>query len=121
MMRSLAHRHEVLGVRLYDPLEMELPNLGLIVMQDAETGEQLFVDTHDSGFRRRFSRQAEARERQLQNEFSEAGVDALELATDEPLVEAVMRFAEMRKMRGRLGGGVAQSGVGPASHLVQTS
>jgi uncharacterized protein (DUF58 family) len=118
-MRSLAHRHEVLGVRLYDPLEMELPNLGMLVMQDAETGEQLFVDTHDAGFRRRFASQAAAREERLQEEFSEAGVDALELATDEPLVEAVMRFAEMRKMRNRLGGGVAQSGAGPATHLVQ--
>jgi hypothetical protein len=111
-MRTLAHRHEVLGVRLYDPLEMELPNLGMLVMQDAETGEQLFVDTHDAGFRRRFASQAGAREERLQEEFSEAGVDALELATDEPLVEAVMRFAEMRKVRNRLGGGVAQSGAG---------
>ena len=44
---QLAQRHEVIAVRLYDPLEMELPDLGLVVMQDAETGEQLFVDTHD--------------------------------------------------------------------------
>ena len=43
----LAQRHEVVAVRLYDPLEMELPDLGLVVIQDAETGEQLFVDTHD--------------------------------------------------------------------------
>ena len=43
----LAQRHEVLAVRLYDPLEMELPDLGMVVVQDAETGEQLFVDTHD--------------------------------------------------------------------------
>ena len=98
-----------------------MPNLGLVVMQDAETGEQLFVDTHDAGFRRRFASQAQEREARLQAEFSEAGVDALELATDEPLVEAVMRFAEMRRMRGRLGGGVAQAGTGPASHLVRAS
>ena len=120
-MNTLAHRHEVLGVRLYDPLEMDLPNLGMIVMQDAETGEQLFVDTHDAGFRRRFATQAGAREQRLQEEFSEAGVDALELATDEPLVEAVMRFAEMRKMRNRLAGGVAHAGAGPGTHLMRTS
>ena len=52
---QLAQRHEVIAVRLYDPLEMELPDLGLLTMQDAETGEQLFVDTHDSGFRKRFA------------------------------------------------------------------
>ena len=51
----LAQRHEVVAVRLYDPLEMELPDLGLLVIQDAETGEQVFVDTHDKGFRKRFA------------------------------------------------------------------
>src|SRR2546423_7251217 len=61
----LARRHEVLAVRLYDPLEMELPDLGLVTMQDAETGEQLFVDTHDRGFRRRFAAAAEKREAEL--------------------------------------------------------
>jgi Ca-activated chloride channel family protein len=52
---QLAERHEVTAVRLFDPLEMNLPDLGLILMRDAETGEQLVVDTHDAGFRRRFS------------------------------------------------------------------
>ena len=51
----LAQRHDVVAVRLYDPLEMDLPDLGLLVVQDAETGEQLFVDTHDKGFRKRFA------------------------------------------------------------------
>ena len=46
----LAQRHDVVAVRLYDPLEMDLPDLGLLVVQDAETGEQLFVDTHDRDF-----------------------------------------------------------------------
>ena len=120
-MRSLSHRHEVIGVRLYDPLEMSLPNLGMVVMEDAETGEQLFVDTHDAGFRRRFEQQADAREDQLRIEFAQAGVDALEIATDEPLVEAIVRFTEMRKLRGRLAGGGVRSGAGPASHLVGAS
>src|SRR6266545_5604518 len=51
----LAQRHDVVAVRLYDPLETNLPDLGLLVIQDAETGEQLFVDTHDARFRRRFA------------------------------------------------------------------
>ncbi|MGE0801173.1 MAG: DUF58 domain-containing protein [Lautropia sp.] len=117
-LKALAQRHEVVGVRLYDPLETSLPNLGLIMMEDAETGEQLFVDTHDRGFRRRFEAQAEARENALRDAFAEAGVDALELATDEPLVDAIVRFVEMRKLRGRLSGGGASGGAGPATHLV---
>ena len=51
----LAQRHEVIAVRLFDPLEMDLPDLGFVLMRDAETGEQLFVDTHDRSFRRRFA------------------------------------------------------------------
>ncbi len=101
----LSLRHEVLAVRLYDPLEMELPDLGLVTIQDAETGEQLFVDTHDSGFRERFAAMAQRREDELHAAFGRAGVDALELATDDDLADAVMRFADMRRQRTRLAGG----------------
>ena len=52
----LAQHHEVVAVRVIDPLELDLPDLGLVTMRDAETGEQLLVDTHDAGFRHRFSR-----------------------------------------------------------------
>ena len=116
-----AHRHEVLGVRLYDPLEVELPDIGLVTLQDAETGENLFVDTHDAGFRRRFARQAEEREARLRDDFAQAGVDALELATDEPLLDAIIRFAELRKLRGRAGGGLARAGAGPATSMARAS
>lgn len=99
---QLARRHEVVAVRLYDPLEMDMPDLGLLVVQDAETGEQLFVDTHDRGFRRRFALAAEQREKALRSAFGEAGVDALELATDGDLTDSMMRFADLRKRRSRL-------------------
>src|SRR5207249_1397457 len=79
----LAQRHEIVAVRLYDPLEMELPDLGLLVMRDAEIGEQLFVDTHDRAFRKRFAAAAERREKELRSAFRRAGVDALELSTHE--------------------------------------
>ena len=106
----LARRHEVVAVRLYDPLERELPDLGLLVMQDAETGEQLFVDTHDRGFRKRFASIAERRERELRSALGHAGVDCLELATDGDLVDAILRFAELRKRRSRLVGGATPTG-----------
>ena len=115
----LAQRHEVVAVRLYDPLERELPDMGMLVMQDSETGEQLFVDTHDKGFRKRFASVAERRERELRLALSRAGVDCLELATDGKLVDAVMRFAELRKRRSRLaaGGGVPHAASGVPAHL----
>jgi uncharacterized protein (DUF58 family) len=104
---QLALRHEVVAVRLYDKLEQELPDLGLLVIQDAETGEQLFVDTHDRTFRTRFAAAAERREEELRAAFGQAGVDALELATDDDLMDALLRFADLRKRRSRLAAGGA--------------
>jgi len=105
----LAMRHDVTAVRLYDPLEMELPDIGLVTMRDAETGEQLVVDTHDSGFRERFAAIAERTEAQLREGLAKAGVDTLELATDDALFDAILRFSDLRRQRSRLaaGGGVA--------------
>ncbi len=95
----LNRRHEVLAVRLWDPREVELPDLGLIVIEDAETGEQLTVDTHDKGFRQRFAEAARQREASLQQAFRHAGVDLLSLSTDEDLVPAIVRFAARRQQR----------------------
>jgi uncharacterized protein (DUF58 family) len=99
----LVQRHEVVAVRLFDPLELELPDLGLVPLRDAETGEQLWVDTHDAGFRKRFARIAVERENTLRETLAKIGVDALELSTDDDLVEAIVRFADMRKRRVRAG------------------
>ena len=100
---ELARRHDVVAVRLLDPLELDLPDLGLIPIRDAETGEQVLVDTHDAGFRQRFARIAAQREAQLRESLGRAGVDTLELATDEDLAEAVLRFIDLRKRRQRFG------------------
>jgi len=108
----LAQRHEVVAVRVLDPLELELPDLGLLTMRDAETGEQVLVDTHDKGFRKRFARIAAQREADLRQALVTAGVDALELATDADLVDAIVRFVDMRKRRIRLA-----SGGGLPTHL----
>ena len=102
---QLAQRHEIVAVRLHDPLEANLPDLGMLVVQDAETGEQVFVDTHDRGFRKRFTAAAERRERALRAAFRDSGVDALELSTDDDLIDAIRRFADLRKRRSRLSSG----------------
>jgi uncharacterized protein (DUF58 family) len=112
---QLAQRHEVVAVRLLDPLELELPDLGLLPIRDAETGEQLLVDTHDAGFRRRFARIAAQREADLRQALAQAGVDTLELSTDGDLVEAIMRFTELRKRRGQAPGASRRAGL--PSHL----
>ena len=95
----LNQRHEVLAVRLSDPSEMELTDVGPIIMEDAETGEQLYVDTHDKKFRLRFEQAARRREAALNEAFKHAGVDVLSLSTEEDLVRAIVRFATLRQQR----------------------
>lgn len=114
---QLARRHEVVVVRLLDPLELELPDLGLVPMRDAETGDYLLVDTHDKGFRQRFAQAAQAREAQLMQALVRTGVDALELRTDDDLLEALVRFCELRRRRLQTQGSVRPGAFAPTSTL----
>lgn len=97
----LNQRHEVLAVRLWDPREVELPDIGVVVMEDAETGEQMYVDTHDKKFRQNFELAAQQREARLNEMFKHAGVEVLPLSTEEDLVRALIRFANLRRQRRR--------------------
>jgi uncharacterized protein (DUF58 family) len=97
----LGRRHEVVAVRLFDPLEMALPDVGLVTIEDAETGEQLFIDAADPEFRARYERIAAEQEEQLRAALAQAGADTLELATDEDLLDSLLRFAALRKQRAR--------------------
>jgi uncharacterized protein (DUF58 family) len=95
----LNQRHEVLAIRLWDPREIELPDIGPVIMEDAETGEQVYVDTHDKKVRSRFAEAARRREAIVNENFKHAGVDALSLSTEEDLVRAIVRFAKLRQQR----------------------
>jgi uncharacterized protein (DUF58 family) len=113
---QLAQRHDITAVRLYDALEMELPDLGLMTMRDAETGEELVVDTHDRRFRERFAAAADRREEALRSALAKAGVDTLELGTDDALLDAILRFVELRRQRSRLANWSGPAGRAP-THL----
>ncbi len=98
-LKLLCQRHEVIAIRLWDPREMELPDVGPIIIEDAETGEQIYVDTRDKKFRRRFQEAAQQREAALNETFKRVGVDVLPLSTEEDMVSALVRFARRRKQR----------------------
>jgi uncharacterized protein (DUF58 family) len=98
----LSRRHDVVAVRLWDPMEMDLPDVGLVTVQDAETGEQLFIDAADPAFRERYARIAQEQEAAVLNDLAASGADVLELATDDDLLAALMRFADLRRQRARL-------------------
>jgi uncharacterized protein (DUF58 family) len=95
----LNQRHEVLAIRLWDPREIDLPDIGPVILEDAETGEQLYVDTHDRRFRARFKDAVKRREVAFIESARQAGVDILPLSTDDDLVRAIVRFAGLRKQR----------------------
>jgi uncharacterized protein (DUF58 family) len=108
----LARRHEVLAVRLYDPLELKLPDVGLVTLEDAESGEQLFIDTNDPAFRQRFEVLTAQHEAELRAALGHAQVDTLELATHDDLMESLLRFVALRRQRAR-----QRSGAHMPAHL----
>jgi uncharacterized protein (DUF58 family) len=98
----LARRHEVVAVRLWDPMEMALPDVGLVTVEDAETGEQLFIDASDPAFRERYAAIAEQQETELIEGLAKSGADVVELATDDDLLQALLRLSDLRRQRARL-------------------
>jgi uncharacterized protein (DUF58 family) len=97
----LTRKHEVLAIRIWDPMEMELPDLGLVRLEDAETGEQLVVDTRRETFRKQFHAGALRRAEALEATFKQLGVDSLPLSTRDDLVDELLKLAARRKYRRR--------------------
>ena len=100
---ELAHRHDGIVVRLSDPAESELPQAGMFWAQDAESGEQIWVDSNDPGLRRRYAEQAQDDLQRMAQAANQAGMDALELSTQESLTAALLRFVQLRQLKPRHG------------------
>jgi uncharacterized protein (DUF58 family) len=102
-LRQANRRHDVVAVQITDRYELELPALGRLVLSDAETGEVLEVNTGDARRRAVFAERRLREQAELQRAFRSAGVDALQLRTDQPYALALGRFFEMREKRRRRG------------------
>ena len=89
-------KHDVIGISVKDPREESLPNVGLVELEDAETGEEVLLDTSDAEtraiFEQRFHREVEERNEM----FRSIGVDTIDVTTAEPYVDPLMRFFKMR-------------------------
>ena len=98
-MKIANRRHDVIAVVLDDPRDLALPDVGLIALEDAETGEQILLDTGDSRLRREFEERAAAARRDRERMLRAVDVDAIVVRTDRPYTEALLRFFRMRERR----------------------
>ena len=94
-------RHDTIVIRMGDPRERELPGIGYIELEDAETGEQLTVNLSDPAFREAFRRDVSETRTVLEREFRKTGVDVIEISTDRPYADRLMRFFRQRAKRFR--------------------
>ena len=98
---ALTQRHEAVAVRLLDPLETALPDIGMLAFEDAESGEQLFVDTTDAASAAASPLPPSSAEDAMMDAFAASGTDVLELTTDGDLLDAVVRFTQHAQGRRR--------------------
>ena len=99
MLRQANRRHDVVAVQITDPYELELPALGHLVLQDAETGEIVEVSTGDARKRKAFAERQAKAQVDTARLFRSAGIDAIQLRTDQPYMSALGRFFETREKR----------------------
>jgi len=94
-------RHDLVCLHLHDPREAEMPDAGLITIEDAETGELLELDSTSGAVRERFARANRERLDELDRSLNRTGVDTLRFNTSEPFAPALQRFFELRRGRRR--------------------
>lgn len=95
-LRVLAKQHDLIGIHCWDPLERDLPDVGVLRVADAETGEQIWVDTTSLALRRQYWHSFEEHKAATQSLFRRAGADFLSVATHEPYVNALLQFFSKR-------------------------
>jgi uncharacterized protein (DUF58 family) len=98
-LRQTNRRHDVIAVHIEDPHERALPNVGMLAIEDAETGEVVELDTANPNVRDRFSQEAHERSRRLVSDLRSEGVDTLQLDTGSPYMPALQRFFKSRERR----------------------
>ncbi|HEY0801385.1 MAG TPA: DUF58 domain-containing protein [Steroidobacteraceae bacterium] len=98
-MRRTNRRHDLIAVHVEDPREKELPDVGIVALEDAESGEVIELDTASAAVRKRFKELSFERSRRLVSDFRSEGIDTLQLQTDAPYMPALQRFFKTRERR----------------------
>ena len=95
----LNKRHDVVAVSVRDRAEIEMPTVGLIEFADAETGETMLIDTANRKFRKQYNAKSARRFNELQEMLRSIGVDCINVSTDKPYIQDLVRFFKMRQHR----------------------
>jgi hypothetical protein len=95
-LRQVNRRHDLVALPIEDPRERVLPDLGIIAIEDAETGEMVEIDAANAAVRENFRKMAHHRAEQLQKIFNREAIDSLRLSTDRPYVADLMAFFKNR-------------------------
>ncbi|MBR0459836.1 MAG: DUF58 domain-containing protein [Victivallales bacterium] len=95
--RVVAKKHDLIAVSVADKREMDLPDVGLLELEDAETGETVLIDTGSAGIRGQYAAFGEEERRALRNRFRGMGVDLLELLTGENYAKKLVQFFRRRE------------------------
>jgi len=98
-LQILKNRHDIIAVRIWDVREQELPDIGLIELEDEETGEQILVNCGDAEFRKRYRELAELKNRKLSDMMKRLEIDLIEISTEEDWIQHFMKFFNMRVSR----------------------
>ena len=102
-LKQTSRKHDLVAVQITDPYERTLPGLGRMILQDAETGERVEINTADERRRSAFARRQVKTQDELDRLFRSAGVDAIQIRTEEPYDRALMQFFDTRERRRRHG------------------
>lgn len=95
-LKIASKRHDIIGIQLYDPVEEELPKVGMIRVKDSESGKESVLDTRMPGIRRKYEEWYQSHKLYMKENFQKSGLDLVRIRTDEDYIKALLKFFKKR-------------------------
>ena len=96
---STRRRHDLVCARIHDPCELEIPNVGMVHLEDSETGEKIYLNTSSRNFREEYKKLNQEHRKEFEKRLRRRGVDHFEFSTDSDYVRSLQEFFHMREIR----------------------
>ncbi len=95
-LKIVGRKHDLTGIKVFDPMEKEIPDLGLVLIDDLETGKKQYVDTGNKNLRRTYAAQFSAQQKYFKKAFQSAGAGTIEVATNESYIKKLLQYFKQR-------------------------